>query len=105
MSNEGMKIVDKVRGGTLRHDEDLCTSCSHASIREDDRGNKYVRCASFDRYVRTKTLSCTSYNDKTLPDFYEFQVNAWIYYPNIGFKKYAQLTRKEVEKLEAMGDD
>ena len=89
----------KIDGGTLKGSEDLCQSCTNATIRDDDHGNKNVYCDTFHRMILTKTLKCSGYFNKSLPQLYELLGLAWAYIPRVGFKKYGDLTKEEIKKF------
>jgi hypothetical protein len=98
ISEREKRKMDKVYGGTPK-DEDLCHTCSHSLIREDDCGNMFVRCNRFSLMVTRKTLTCTGYTNKSLPSIYDLQETAWVYIPRVGFKKYKKLTDEELEEF------
>jgi hypothetical protein len=90
--------MDKVRNGTLRGDTNLCWTCRHATIREDSNGTTYVHCSAFDRFITTRTVKCTDYKDKAEIPLYELDKLAWVYIPRVGFKKYSQMTAKQIKE-------
>ncbi len=90
---------DRIYGGTLKGDTDLCPSCTYSTIRDDDHGGRQIKCSQFGRFVATKTLECTGYYNNALPSLYDLERAAWAYIPNVGFKKYRELNEEELKQF------
>ncbi len=98
----------KVQGGTSKHNEHLCRSCIHATVAENERGSETIRCNEFRTFITSKIVNCSAYQNRNTPELYEMKQIAWVITEGknkLGFVKYADLARKEQDKLDIeMGD-
>jgi hypothetical protein len=107
-SIRGEDQVIKIEGGTAKHGESLCETCSYASRREEEDGSRVVHCSYFCRFIYKKVLRCNRYRHANHPELYELKQIAWILTPgkpNIGFKRYGDLSSEEKAKISADLDE
>ena len=94
----------KVQGGTAKHGEHLCRTCSNASIAEDEHGNETVKCSVFRKLIQSKIIKCNAHLESNLTDLYDMKQIAWIVSSTnktkLGFIKYSDLNHKQQEKID-----
>ncbi len=92
----GMKI--KVRGGTAKADENLCTTCKSYESVEFDDGTLLRKCCNFDQIIKRRVLTCSEYMNSNHQNMYDMKEMAWVITPgkiHLGFRRLKTLSEEE----------